>query len=135
VAEPEPSDRERTLLGLQEQLERAAREAGSLLGGIPPDAAARHASSNGSSAGDGEVPPPGGWQRPGADAAAGDEDALARLLARLGILAELAPAEVREHLAAALRELLLALRALIDWYLERSERRAQPVEVRDIPIL
>ena len=37
---------------------------------------------------------------------------------------------------AALRELLLALRALIDWYLERLERRReQSVEVQDIPIL
>jgi hypothetical protein len=39
-------------------------------------------------------------------------------------------------LAEALRELLLALRALIDWYLERAERRrAAPVEVQDIPIV
>lgn len=135
MAEPEPGDREHTLLELQERLERAAREAGALLGEIPAGAAARPPSSNGSSAGDGHEPPPGGWQRPGADAAAGDEDGLARLLARLGVLGELAPPEVREHLAAALRELLLALRALIDWYLERSERQAQPVEVRDIPIL
>ena len=35
----------------------------------------------------------------------------------------------------ALRELLLALRALIDWYLERMEqRRKTPTPVEDIPI-
>ncbi len=35
-----------------------------------------------------------------------------------------------------MRELLLALRALIDWYLERVEqRRREPAEVQDIPIL
>jgi hypothetical protein len=39
------------------------------------------------------------------------------------------------RLVEALRELLLALRALIDWYLERIEhRRAAPAEVQDIPI-
>lgn len=133
MAEPEPGDRERTLQELQERLERAAREAGALLGGVPADAAAQHASSNGSTAPGPDEPPAGGWQRPGADAAKNREDALARLLMRLVELAP--PEEVREHLAAALRELLLALRALIDWYLERGDRRAQPVEVRDIPIL
>jgi hypothetical protein len=35
-----------------------------------------------------------------------------------------------------LREVLLALRALIDWYLERTERRrADPADVEDIPII
>jgi hypothetical protein len=45
------------------------------------------------------------------------------------------PAEALERLAAALRELLLALRALIDFYLERLERR-EPDRgvVQDIPI-
>ena len=38
-------------------------------------------------------------------------------------------------LAAALKEVLLAIRALIDWYLERIERRrAEPADVEDIPI-
>jgi hypothetical protein len=45
------------------------------------------------------------------------------------------PPELQRRLAVALRELLLALRALIDWYLERAERRgAAPSEVQDIPI-
>jgi hypothetical protein len=50
-------------------------------------------------------------------------------------LRDLIPPELQKRLAEALRELLLALRALIDWYLERSERRrAAPTKVQDIPI-
>ena len=38
--------------------------------------------------------------------------------------------------AEAIREVLLALRALIDWYLERTDRgRSGAPEVQDIPIL
>jgi hypothetical protein len=49
---------------------------------------------------------------------------------------DLIPAELQRRLGEALRELLLAVRALIDWYLDRIEqRRATPVEVQDIPIL
>ena len=51
-------------------------------------------------------------------------------------LKDLIPPELQQKLAEALRELLLALRALIDWYLERVEqRRGAPAEVQDIPIL
>ena len=36
----------------------------------------------------------------------------------------------------ALREVLQALRDLLDWYIERMDReRAQPTEMQDIPIL
>jgi hypothetical protein len=45
------------------------------------------------------------------------------------------PPELAHQLAAAARELLIALRALIDWWIERLEREpAAPVEVEDIPI-
>jgi hypothetical protein len=45
------------------------------------------------------------------------------------------PPELAHQLAAAARELLVALRALIDWWIERLERApAAPVEVEDIPI-
>jgi len=51
-------------------------------------------------------------------------------------LRDLIPPELQRKLAEALRELLLALRALIDWYLERAERRrGAHAEVQDIPIL
>ena len=45
------------------------------------------------------------------------------------------PPELRGQFADALRELLVALRSLIDFYLERLGRpREEPVEVQDIPI-
>ena len=44
---------------------------------------------------------------------------LQALLALLDGVREAVPAELSRQLAAALRDLLLALRALIDWYLER----------------
>ncbi len=77
------------------------------------------------------APPASGWQIP-EDSAASDLDPFVTLVQALrGLI----PAELQRRLAAALRELLLALRALIDWYLERLERRRdQAVEVQDIPI-
>jgi hypothetical protein len=83
--------------------------------------------------------PPAGWQQPAPDGGgargwgAGEVDLL------LGVLASLRdriPPELQQRLADAVREVLLAVRALIDWYLERSERhRAEPRQVQDIPIL
>jgi hypothetical protein len=78
--------------------------------------------------------PPGGWDSGRGDAAAPD---LGALLSLLDAVREAVPAELSRQLAAALRELLLALRALIDWYLERLGEppagRAD-VEVQDIPL-
>ena len=78
--------------------------------------------------------PPRGWESGRGDAATPD---LQALLALLGAVREVVPAELSRQLAAALRELLLALRALIDWYLERlgepgAERAG--VEVEDSPL-
>jgi hypothetical protein len=79
-----------------------------------------------------EEVPPRGW------AASGGEPTsdLRGLLALLEAAREAVPPELSRQFAAALRELLLALRALIDWYLERlgepSERAS--VEVEDIPL-
>jgi hypothetical protein len=86
-------------------------------------------------------PPPAGWQTPSdqGDGKAGDgrEPGDLELLAQvLHALRDLIPPELQRRITEALRELLLALRALIDWYLQRSEHhRAQPAEVQDIPIL
>lgn len=85
-------------------------------------------------------PPPAGWQRvrsedaePDAGRALGSEIEL--LLEAVQSLRERIPPDLQRRLGEALRELLLALRALIDWYLERSERRrSAPSEVEDIPI-
>jgi hypothetical protein len=83
-------------------------------------------------------PPPAGWQVPHAEQrhAGGQRSSeLELLLGGARLLGELVPSEVLERLAAALRELLLAFRALIDFYLERLERpRDEPGGVKDIPI-
>src|SRR5947209_20061536 len=79
-------------------------------------------------------PPPAGWQAPAdQERRAGDFEVL---LQAVHAVRELIPPDVLQRLAAALKELLLAVRALIDWYLERIERRRSepPTEVEDIPI-
>jgi hypothetical protein len=86
-------------------------------------------------AGDGaQGVPPRGWDSGRGDSSTPD---LQALLALLDAVREAVPAELSRQLAAALRELLLALRALIDWYLERlgepAAGRAE-VEVEDIPL-
>lgn len=83
-------------------------------------------------------PPPAGWQAPApeqASAESGPAAELDTLVQALHTLRELIPPEVMERVGAAIREVLLALRALIDFYLERLDRRrAEPAEVQDIPI-
>jgi hypothetical protein len=44
------------------------------------------------------------------------------------------PRELEDQFATLLREVLMTLRALIDWYLERLERRPSEPRVEDIPI-
>ena len=82
----------------------------------------------------GDVPPAGyeGERTSAERSAFGDLQALAGLLdsARTSV-----PPELARQLAEAARELLVALRALIDWWIARLEREPdQPVEVQDIPI-
>lgn len=144
MAEPEPSPAgERgadELLGrLQGHLRRAAEAAEGLRSQPAPQPGADRR------------PPPGGWAQPEADGAGGmlrDEIELA--LSLLGSLRDRIPPELQQRLTEAVRELLLALRAVIDWYLARTEpqdgarsagadaraaRGARASEVRDIPIL
>jgi hypothetical protein len=45
-----------------------------------------------------------------------------------------APRELDEQLTKLIREFLLTLRSLIDWYLERLDRPRREPEVEDIPI-
>ena len=81
-------------------------------------------------------PPPAGWHssengRSTATTAA----ELEALIGALRSLRELVPPEVLQRLAEAVKDVLLALRALIDWYIERLERRrTEPPAVEDIPI-
>ena len=83
-------------------------------------------------------PPPSGWQMPGADEEArvrGPAAEFETLMAAVGLVRDLIPPEVLTRLATAVRELLLALRAVLDFYLERLDRpRAEPERVHDIPI-
>ena len=44
------------------------------------------------------------------------------------------PRELEDQVNALIRELLMTLRALIDWYLERLDRRPAEQRVEDIPI-
>jgi hypothetical protein len=44
------------------------------------------------------------------------------------------PQELEEQFTALLREILMTMRALIDWYLERLERGPAEPTVEDIPI-
>lgn len=85
------------------------------------------------------VPPAAGWQAPRADADGApdrSERDLDAIVALVRSLRDLIPSELQQRLAAALRELLQAIRALLDWYIERLDgQRAEPTEVQDIPIL
>jgi hypothetical protein len=112
-----------TLRRLEERLDRAS-------------AAAERLMAEAAQAAAGPKPPPAGWQapEPGADQRSdGDLDAL---IALARSLRDLIPPELQQRLMNALREVLQALRDLLDWYLERLDRqRAEPAEVQDIPIL
>ena len=80
---------------------------------------------------DGTIPPRG-WEIPHGQSRR-DADSLAEVVEQL---LALVPDELRVRLTEAVRQLLEALRALIDWCVARLERRAAAeVEVRDIPIL
>ncbi len=59
---------------------------------------------------------------------------LSALFILLDGLRRAAPAELQGRLTSLIREGLLTLRSLIDWYLERLDRRPREPEVEDIPI-
>ncbi len=116
---------------LEDRLSQASDAAERLLA-----EAARTARERGASAGD--RPPDSGWQIPRTDEESDVRGPAAEfevLQAAVGLLRDLIPPDVLARLAAAVRELLLALRAVLDLYLERLERpRSEPDRVRDIPI-
>jgi hypothetical protein len=59
---------------------------------------------------------------------------LSALIAIFEALRRAVPHELQEQFAALQRELLLTLRALIDWYLERLDGTSRAPQVEDIPI-
>jgi hypothetical protein len=121
-----PSGAERSaaddpLRALEERIERASRAAEQLFAEAAAETARRMR------------PPPAGWQFPSQPDEAGTRDD--PVLTLVHTLRGLIPEDLRRRLADALRELLLALRAVIDWYLEHVDRRPEePPEVEDIPI-
>jgi hypothetical protein len=81
--------------------------------------------------------PERGWDVPPADKSGPGE--LATILALLDALRGAIPLELTAQLAESLRELLLAIRALIDWYIDRLEQVGRPgasgdSQVEEIPI-
>jgi hypothetical protein len=121
----EPDVRADALKRLEERLSRASEAAERLIG------------EAGSAARGPRTPPAAGWQatEPEGEESRRGLGELETLLAAIGSLRELIPPDLQRRLADALRELLIAVRAVIDWYLERTHQvRSEPAEVQDIPI-
>jgi hypothetical protein len=113
MAEPPPdpfADAERLVRAAQEAAERAAAAATA------------------------QDPPPRGW----ATTPASERHAFPDLSALFGLVETLkgsVPPELVRQLTDALRDLLLALRAILDYSIARLERpTAEPVQVEDIPV-
>jgi hypothetical protein len=147
--QPEPAPRQDPLdllraqvRAVQEAAERlAARETGGAGGGGPADrgGGSDPAGQAGDPAGAGAAggtPPPRGWDVPRpAEGQSRPGDLAALVAALVEALRAVVPRELQQPLADLLRELLLAVRAILDWYLERLDgRRAAPAEVEEIPI-
>jgi len=58
----------------------------------------------------------------------------AALFAMLDGMRRMAPRELEDQFNHLIREFLLTLRSLIDWYLERLDGPKREPEVEDIPI-
>jgi hypothetical protein len=58
----------------------------------------------------------------------------AALFAVLDAIRRAAPRELQDQVTSVMREFLLTLRSLIDWYLERLDQSSREPEVEDIPI-
>jgi hypothetical protein len=88
--------------------------------------------------------PPRGWDVPHEPAGQSPFPDLAPLLALIEQVRGTIPGDLTVQLAEAVRELLVALRALLDWYIERLEHlptgagdggtRGDGSRVQDIPI-
>jgi hypothetical protein len=78
--------------------------------------------------------PPRGWSTPGDEPSRPFPD-LAQLSALIESLRGVVPPELARQLADALRELLIAIRAVLDWYIARLEP-PEPAssDVEDIPV-
>jgi hypothetical protein len=78
--------------------------------------------------------PPRGWSVPGGERSGPLPD-LGQLTALIESLRGIVPPELARQLADALRELLIAIRAVLDWYIARLEPTEPAVsDVEDIPV-
>ena len=78
--------------------------------------------------------PRAGWDVPGrADDANAELEALVRIVA---MLRDVVPPELRAQLAELVRQLLVFVRAVLDWWIERTAEgpRGSEPPVEDIPI-
>jgi hypothetical protein len=78
-----------------------------------------------------EEPRPNGEQRGGGEQRPPDP---AALFVMLDGMHRMAPRELEGQITNLIREFLLTLRSLIDWYLERLDKEPQEPRVEDIPI-
>lgn len=115
---PVADEAQEPLRRLEERLERATEAAERMISEMGPR------------------PPQSGWQSPPEERSSPRPlPELEALLAALAPLRELIPPDAADRLIAAFKEILMAIRALIDYYLERLERRPpEPPEVQDIPL-
>jgi hypothetical protein len=78
--------------------------------------------------------PPRGWSVPGGERGAPAFD-LGQITALVEALRGVVPPDLAHQLAEALRQLLLVLRAVLDWYIARLEGGEPPARaVQDIPV-
>src|SRR3954469_14529661 len=97
----------------------------------PPDEAWAHWEAPYADSDDpGAIPPPT-W---GAEPLHGPRFDLRPLFMLLEAVRRGLPRELEDQFAALIREILMTLRALIDWYLERLDRHPAEPRVEDIPI-
>ena len=71
---------------------------------------------------------------PKRDRATGSGVDPAALFVLLDGIRRAAPRELQDQVTNVIREFLLTLRSLIDWYLERLDQRPPEPEVEEIPI-
>ncbi|PZR67764.1 MAG: hypothetical protein DLM63_05610 [Solirubrobacterales bacterium] len=139
---PQPDD---GLARLRERIEATRRAAERVAGDLDAALGPRPEASGGDEADPSAPPPPAGapgsaaGRPPSMGYAAPPPPPAGSTLSELESLArrlrDLLPEELARELAELVRELLLLVRALIDWTLERLDRRrAAAVEVTDIPI-
>lgn len=121
-----PVDSSGRPLGSQGRRERQPRAEREPRAGGAPRAAWEEAS------GDWErIRRPGGRSEPPPDR---DPPGLASLVMLLEAARAIVPRELERQFTALTRELLLTLRAVIDWYLERLDGGQRQQRVEDIPI-